>query len=254
MDLVQIMKGEPMTTTLILAEGMKLDHRSVMKLVTKYEKELNCHGVVRFEIAQIKGPGRRWKFAWINEEQFVFLVTLMRNTEMVLKFKSVLTKEFFRLRRIIANALAQQATPEWIGERTTGKVARREETDTIKAFVQYAKDAGSENSKTYYSHYTKATNKALFILEAKFPSLRDVLSGHQLQILAAAETAVTKAIRYGMEQGMDYHDIFDLAKKRLITFGEIVGKSIVPVSPLALDTQKSLKPPRDEKSLQETVF
>lgn len=227
-ELVKLVGNEPVTSTLILAEGMKLQHRAVMSLVTKYKAELEEHGFVTFEMSQIKGRGRRWQFAWLNEEQFVFLVTLMRNSENVLKFKSILTREFFKQKKLIAHLLTQRQNNEWLQQREQGKISRRAQTDTIKEFVEYAKAQGSESAKYYYPKLTNMENKALFILEDRYPNVRDVLSGQQLQILASADLTIKRALAYGMEQKMHYRDIYEMAKERIMEFSRLVGKTPVP--------------------------
>jgi len=230
--LVKIEGKEPMTSTLIIADGMKLEHRAVMVLVNKYKERLETRGVMTFEMSKpTKGEnnGRPVKYALVNESQFLFLVTLMRNSEVVLDFKDKLTKEFIKQRKLIAHLLTQRQNQAWIEQREIGKLNRAEETDTIKEFVDYCVAQGSTSAKMYYSNISKMENAALFMLEQRFPNVRDVLSGQQLQIIASADIAVAKALQYGMEQKMPYKEIFQMAKDRIIQFSEIVGKSPVPI-------------------------
>ena len=44
---------------------------------------------------------------------------------------------------------------EWQANRTTGKVMRRELTDAIQQFVQYAESLGSKNATRYYGNYDR---------------------------------------------------------------------------------------------------
>jgi len=256
MQLVQIHKDEPVTTTLIIADGMKIKHRAIMELVNKYKSELKEFGLFTVETLKIDRTkkGRPVKFAWVNEGQATFLVTLMKNSEIVVSFKKTLSLEFIKQRKILAQLLSQKQNQEWIENREQGKIARKESTDTMQRFVEYAKSQGSEHSEKYYVHFTKMENKALFVVEQKFPNLRDVLNGQQLNILQTADIAVAKAIQDGMDKKLHYTDIYQLAKERILAFTEIVGKSLVPIMRVGLDTQKSLELQRDENALQETVF
>lgn len=255
-ELVVLHGKEPVTSSITIAKGMELEHRAVIYLVEKYKEKLEKRGELKNETLRLQNvkTGPKTKTYWLNKRQFIFLVTLMRNSDPVIDFKDRLEEAFDKQEKLIGQLLSQRTNQEWQETRTVGKIARREETDAIQRFIQYAKDSESKHSETYWKHLTNATYKALFILEQKFPALRNVLSGHQLQVLAAAETAVTKAITYGMEQNMNYHDIFKLAKERLVTFGEIVGKSLVPVTNTELDTTKPLRLLDRENALQETVF
>lgn len=60
----------------------------------------------------------------------------------------------------IARLRTLQATPEWTAIRFEGKEARREETDVIKTFVEYAKSQGSKSAGKYYLVISKETNRS----------------------------------------------------------------------------------------------
>lgn len=71
-------------------------------MVTPYSdfpiSHIEQFGLVRFEIApRAKGQhgGGDVQFAILNEQQSTFLLTLMRNTEIVVRFKVELVKEFY---------------------------------------------------------------------------------------------------------------------------------------------------------------
>lgn len=233
MELVTLENGKmALTNSLIIADGMKLSHHSVTRMINKYVERLNrMGGVVRFQIDKplSKKGGRPVRIAWLNKKQFLFLSTMLRNTETVLNFKEKLINEFERLQNIVANLLSQQQNSEWLQRREQGKISRREETDTIKDFIEYAKSQGSSKPEFYYSNLSKMENKALFIIEEEFPNLRECLSSQQLTIVNTADIAVSKALRYGMEQNLNYKDIYILAKERMEAFTEIVGKTVVPI-------------------------
>jgi len=227
-DMVEIRDNEPLTNTLTMSKGLKLAHNSVMKLVDKYIDRLEARGTLGFEIR--KSGGRPVRIAWLNESQFLFLATLMRNSETVLDFKDVLTREFMRQKAVIAHLFTQRKNAEWIEQRDQTKVSRLAETDTIKEFIKYSKDQGSSSAADYYyKNITNMENEALFILEQRYPNVRDVLSGQQLQIIAMADLTVRKALQFGMEKNMPYRQIYELAKSRIMSFADLVGRTPVPV-------------------------
>lgn len=92
--------GEPMTTSLAIAEGVQLEHAAVIKLVRRYVEDLDSFGRVGFEIQPFDTAGGRQyrEIAWLNEQQATFLLTLMRNSPVVIEFKKALVREFFALR------------------------------------------------------------------------------------------------------------------------------------------------------------
>ena len=226
-ELVILSKNEPVTTTLVIARGMKLKHNAVLFLVKKYKKRLE--NISTLEVALQKSAGRPTSFYFLNEQQTVFLVTLMKNSEVVLDFKDMLVKEFFRMKKALALSMINQKNKEWDELREAGKLTRREETDTIKEFIEYAKGQGSQSAEKYYMNISKMENSALFVLEQKFPNLRNVLSGQQLHIISTADIAVAQALKDGMEQKLHYKDIYQLAKERIETMATIIPKTLVPM-------------------------
>lgn len=98
--LVQLHDGQPVTTSLAIAEGAELDHASVIKLVRTYLADLEEFGLVGFEIrARLAGQhgGGDTEYALLNEQQATLLFTFMRNSAPVILFKKRLVKAFFDL-------------------------------------------------------------------------------------------------------------------------------------------------------------
>ena len=160
-NLVQTQGQQAFTTSLIVAEGCPVerknkttgaleafprDHRDVLKLVKKYRSEFEELGGVRFQTApfETQGGTQNIEVAILNEDQATYLITLFTNTTIVRKFKLSLVKAFRAALNEIARLQAIQPeptmyTPEWFKVRAEGIVARREETDAIKLFVEYAR-------------------------------------------------------------------------------------------------------------------
>jgi len=94
--LVEMFNNQPMTTSLAIADGIEMEHSSVIKLVRKYIDELQIFGTLGFEIQ--KSGGLPTEFAWLNEGQAMFLLTLQRNTAKVVQFKLALVRAFLEMR------------------------------------------------------------------------------------------------------------------------------------------------------------
>lgn len=95
-ELVLLHHNEPMTTSEAIADGVELAHKTVIQLVRKYADELQNFGTSAFEMR--KSGGRQSEIAYLNEGQAIFLLTLMRNSEIVVRFKVALVKAFLELR------------------------------------------------------------------------------------------------------------------------------------------------------------
>lgn len=85
--------GELVTTTLAIAGGVEIEHASVILLVRKYLSDLAEFGLVDFK-SESSG-GRPTEYALLNEQQSTLLITYMRNSEIVRKFKMRLVKAFY---------------------------------------------------------------------------------------------------------------------------------------------------------------
>jgi len=227
MTLVEMKGKKLLSSTLTIAKGVELEHRAVMSLVRKYKEDLNDFSLMTFEMSKATG-GRPVEITWLNEEQAIFLVTLMKNSKIVVEFKKKLTKEFMRMKSALMEMALNQRNEAWLEKRNRGKASRLEETDAIKLYVDYAKSQGSKNAVKYYTIISKMENKALFFLEQKFPNLRDALEGHQLETIANADRIVARQLKKCVDDGIDYHEGYYMAKKAVESFSELIGKSLVP--------------------------
>lgn len=109
-DLVLLHHNEPMTTSLAIAKGVEMEHNSVLVLLKKHVESLSEFGRVQFEIEPFdtKGGKQTRDVAFLNEQQATLLVTFMRNSPLVIKFKVALVRAFFELR----DKLAAQQLPQ----------------------------------------------------------------------------------------------------------------------------------------------
>lgn len=127
-----------------------------------------------------------------------------------------------------------KANAEWLEARKAGKFIRREETDIVKQFVEYATSQGSKNAHHYYSNISKMENKALFLLDQKYKNIRELLDMGQLMMIPVADKIVSKALKEGMENGLYYKDIYQNAKHNIELLAIIHGKSKIPIGKIAI--------------------
>lgn len=240
-ELILVQNNELFVGTLSLAHGFNISHQAIKKLIVKYKDRFARVGerevgdqilapISGFQIQKFKSKKRRPDTEFlVNEPQAMFLITLLRNNEIVLSFKEKLVKEFIKMRRFIQKLTIQRQNAEWIEKRTAGKIERRVETDSIKVFIEYAISQGADpkGSRHYYENISKMENKALFNLELikfEYKNFRDIVSGLGLDALKMADRIVAKALKDGMEKRMYYKDIYQLAKARVESFADSMGK------------------------------
>ncbi|MCP4393966.1 MAG: Rha family transcriptional regulator [Alphaproteobacteria bacterium] len=223
-ELVILDKKTPVVDSLNMAEGFDIQHRSIYRLITEYEKDLKSFGKVRLEITPSES-GQNRKHALLNEEQATFLATLLKNTKKSVQFKKELVKEFYRVKTALNLSIYQQKDPNWLNVRKDGKVIVKQKSRVIDEFIAYAVSNGSNGAKYYHANFAKMENRNMFIFEQKYPNMREVLTIKQMMQVATGDDIIEKAIKEGMEKEMYYKDIFQLAKDRIIKYVEIIGKS-----------------------------
>jgi hypothetical protein len=233
-NLLTIKKDEIYVATDILAKELKRPHQRIINLINTYENELKKLGILTFEKSLKTGKsGQPKNIYYLNETQYLFLIMNMRTKanekDLVLNLKLEISRQFVSMRRWILEQKTQKANQQYIETRNQSKIGRKQETDIIKEFIEYAKRQGSQSAEKYYMIISKMENSAFFILKEKFKNVREVLSITQLSKIIVADMIVKTAIIEGMEKEMYYKDIFQLAKKKVVEMANSVGiKEVLP--------------------------
>ena len=96
----------PLTTSLIIAERLDIQHKNILHNIDKFSKELQtinplAFGTRKGEPLPQGGYSKSTRYALLTEEQAAFVITLSRNTPKVVEFKLALTKAFFEAREAL---------------------------------------------------------------------------------------------------------------------------------------------------------
>lgn len=236
-NLVEIIDNDLFTGTYKLSILFELHHKSLKKLIERYRLDFEDVGEIEVKTRSISGisntrnsskKGRPETEYLLNEPQAAFLILISKNKELVLKFKKHITKEFFNQRKKIIKLQCQLKNAEWQKLREEGKLDRKIETDSIKKFIEYATNQGSKNANKYYMIISKMEYITLFnieLLEQKFPNIRNLLNRYQLVTLQNADKIIARTLEEGINKKMFYKEIYKLAKARIESFVDLVGKS-----------------------------
>ncbi|MDF2608947.1 MAG: phage regulatory protein rha family [Lachnospiraceae bacterium] len=212
-NLVSLSGNDVFTDSKVIADGTGNKHHAIQVLITKYENDFSTFGQVSFEMRAVKyerGTNQE-KIYLLNEEQATLLMTYLRNTEKVRKFKIELVRQFYEMRRFIL----ERQSSEWIATRYQGKLTRKAETDTIQKLVDYAKCQGSEHADMLYITYSKLANSITGIKK------RDDATISQLNNLELVENIILHVIDAGIMADRHYKEIYKDCKSRLDTFKDI---------------------------------
>lgn len=199
----------PFTTSKVIAEYGEVAHHTVTKLIQKYENDLCDFGRVRFQIdtLQTRGGLQETKTYLLNEEQATLLITYMKNTLPVRRFKKALVKQFY----VMHKELTKRAVT-----RIKAKEAREALTNAIQSLPE------SPHKQMKYKHYTDLAYKVVFgktskQLRAEYgigqkESLRDYFTAEENEAVEKVERQISVLI----DLGNDYQTIKMAMEKRYI--------------------------------------
>lgn len=136
-SIVAVHHGKPFTNTLAIADGVGIEHKNVISLVRKFQKDFEEFGPFAFQtrkgIALPQGGfAKETEYAELNEDHATYLMTLFRNTEIVRAFKIKLVKAFRKAINELSRLRNQRQDPEWQQARITQKAAQRITNQIVK--------------------------------------------------------------------------------------------------------------------------
>lgn len=211
MDLINVKNEEAVTTSLLIAEHFGKKHKHVIEKIEKIiiddstEKSAQC-----FKKGSYKDEsGKTNKMYYINRDGFTFLVmgfTGKKASEWKWKYIEAFNK--------MESLLSEKKTNEWVETRKQGKITRKAETDIIQQLIGYAKAQGSTHSEMLYMTYSKLANKIAGIKDRNLATL------HQLNSLDFIERIILFEIENGMNNELDYHEIYQHCKVQVEHFSK----------------------------------
>lgn len=238
--LVSVERGFVFCDSHMIAEKFDVDHNKVVRTIKNFidrfdrikvdmKSTLNLKNPPVFKETEKEYRGQIFNGYEMNKTAFEHISTKFK-TDLALEWQLKFIDAFDSMERTISQIANQKANAEWLEARKAGKFIRREETDIVKQFVEYATSQGSKNAHHYYSNISKMENKALFLLDQKYNNIRELLDMGQLMMISVADKIVSKALKEGMKNGLYYKDIYQNAKQNIELLAIIHGKSKIPNS------------------------
>lgn len=222
MELVEVRGSEVYCDSHLVARKFGLKNAYVANRIKKVMEdigEIRVNGVnPKCQPEEREYRGNKYTAYLMNRDFFSFLVMRFKG-ESAIRWQLEFIAAFNAMENRLLLSDKNATDPQWLGQREQGKIARLEETDTIKKFVEYATDQGSKSAKFYYKHITNATYKALGLMVQRKPKLRDTMNLYEISELLLAERVAKESIEKYMLLGRDYKDIYTSVKDDLVKFG-----------------------------------
>ena len=189
--------GEPYTTSEIIAEGTGMNHRRVRDAIRKYQTELEAFGVLgayQTETPNNQEGGRKAVSYILNEQQATFLLTLLKNTPVVVAFKKELVRQFSAMRDELARRRELRAI---------GKPIRRSLTDALRDSGEVERMKGHAYGTYTNLAFKLATGRTARQLRrergaAKEDNAVDILTAAELEAYQRKEAAIAVLLDAGL--------------------------------------------------------
>ena len=181
-------KKEPYTTSAIIAECAEVKHDTVQSLIRNHQEDFESYGIIGFEIRKLDGRGRPMKIYCLNEQQATLLITYLKNTGPVRKFKMNLVKAFFEMREELSKFRMQRALE---------KPKRKTLHDSIENWEQAPKHAHSTMNNLLLKAVTDRNAKQLREERGGYNGI-DSLTSDELEQYQAFEDMVIAMIGLNM--------------------------------------------------------
>ncbi len=226
MKLVEVKRNEVYCDSHTIAVSFGLKHVYVSRVAKQLMEDVDKGWVVG-DPAKCFVEERSYRTlkytAYIMNRKFFSLLAMRFKGKKATRWQSLFIDAFDEALLYITKANQNANDTLWLTQRKQCKIARKEETDVIKEFVDYATKQGSKNAKFYYKHITNSAYSALHLMVQKKPKLRDTMDVYEISELLLAERIAKKSLKKYMKLGRHYKDIYESVKDDLLNFGGRLG-------------------------------
>lgn len=198
----------PFTTSEVIAEFAGLKRDTVQKMISRHAVDFKGFGRVGFEIRplQTKGGVQNTKVYHLNEQQATLLMTYLRNTATVRKFKMELVRQFYAMRTELMKRVELRAEL---------KPIRRELTDVIRDVDNTAWSYKKYTDLAYKS--TLGMNAAQLRKDRNAPQKAkavDYMTAEEINSVAKRQSQISVLL----DMGLDYEQV-----KALVIEHKMIG-------------------------------
>lgn len=220
-DLVVMHSERPMVSSLLIAEKFDKAHSVILRKIRSLDcsKEFLLNNFVQSDFATDRG--RKFECFMMTRDGFTFLCMGLTGKDAA-KWKEAYIKAFNKMEKTL---LRKSDALGWKQARLQSKTVRKDFTDVVKRFVDYATKQGSKSAAMYYTNITKMEYSALELTEKGqkvSKDFRNTLDLMDLSFLSAAEFVAQNALDEGMHRHLPYKEIYKLAKERVQAYAGTV--------------------------------
>lgn len=207
MDLVMMRGRDAVCDSLEVAKHFGKQHRNIIQAIDNLTAE-NSAVKKKFKASTYRAEnGHVYRRYYMDRDGFSLLVMGFNGKEAI-DWKMKYIEAFNRMEQI----LAQKQTEVYKDTRAYQKTIRKQETDAIKALVEYAEGQGSRNASRYYAILSKLADRTAGIADRETADIKQICT------LAMVEDIISKSISDGIAAQEPYKDIYQECRQRLEQF------------------------------------
>lgn len=223
MELVEVKRGEVFCDSHVVAKKFGYKTTYITKHIKAVIEDLKELEGVKMFTPKIKEEERIYRgqtyIAYLMNRDFFSILAMKFKGKKAFKWQADFIAAFNAMEQRILLADSNASDPAFLKVRDYGKIARLQETDVIKEFVDYATAQGSTKANFYYLHLTNSCYRALEMIVQRKPKLRDTMNIMELAELQLMEHRAGLLLKKYMELGRNYKDIYNSVKDDLLEFG-----------------------------------
>lgn len=153
-QIVVITHGTPTTTSVVIAEKFCRPHKNVLQSIDGLIQNGTIDRLDFKPIFYTDEMNREQRAYQLSERAALISMPFIGGKKSR-DGQRILVDAFLAARGEITRLRRMHTDPTWQQARIEGQTARREETDVIKAFVEYAIQQGSKSASRYFLCITK---------------------------------------------------------------------------------------------------
>lgn len=213
---VTTFRGEARIDSRLIAMDLGNNHKSTIELIERYEPKFQRFGLLPFQTEAVKTSESRGvkhlKFALLNEDQSYFLLSLSRNSEIVVDLKADLVMAFreARNKETVSNL---QYLPLY-----------KEMHEEVKALALRAEEHGSTTpERIFHINANRAINSAMGIASGA----RDSLTLDQQLLLTTLQAVYRNQLKTSLDAGESHKEAAKKAKEAAVKFVKHAGSLLI---------------------------
>lgn len=209
--------GEPRVDSRALAQLFGNQHRNVMALIQKHAEQFKRFGHLLFETQvgdRKQGGGKAERYARLNEDQAIYLLTLAKNNDRVVPLKAELVAAF-RIARDRASIRITQYLPLYHSVH-----------EAVEALIQRARECGSTTPDAIFH---SNANKMLNVLMGISSGQRESLTVAQQLTLSTLQLVFIHTVQSSLAEGDDHRTVRSKAKSECESYMAGAGRHLQPL-------------------------